>query len=161
MALSGGLRYSPTRSRTFSTNIGSALSLKGVHPMGLESKGAPNPQDRMLGNGCFLSHKTAAPVGSSPRRSLQRLREDFLDLLVVDASRSPAAGCIAERLDLLASITAAPLANRRQTDSFAPGDLRVTQALRGPQNNPRPQRIALVELGSVGYQGKLLFLGKA
>src|SRR4029453_202600 len=75
--------------------------LEGVHPMGLESKGAPNPQDRMLGNGCFLSHETAAPVGSSPRGSLQRLRGDLLDLLVVDASRSPAAGCISQRLDLL------------------------------------------------------------
>ena len=30
--------------------------LEGVHPVGLESKGAPNSQDRMFGNACFLSH---------------------------------------------------------------------------------------------------------
>jgi hypothetical protein len=60
--------------------------------MGLESKGAPNSQHRMLGNACFLSHETATPVGSSLWGSLQRLSENFLDFLVVDASRSSAAG---------------------------------------------------------------------
>ena len=67
--------------------------------MGLESKGAPNSQDRMLRNACFLSHETAAPVRTSPRRALQRLSEDLLDLLVVDASRSAAAGCICQRIN--------------------------------------------------------------
>src|SRR4029077_13031623 len=99
--------------------------LEGVHPVGLESKGAPNSQDRMLGNACFLSHQTAAPVGSSPRSSLQRLSDDLLELLVVAASRSSAARRISQRLDLRASITAAPLANGGQRDSFAPGDLNV------------------------------------
>ena len=123
--------------------------LEGVHPMGCEPKGAPNSQHRMLRNASFFSHETAAPVGSSPWRGLQRLSENLLDLLVVDASRSSAAGRISQRLDLLASITAAPLANRGQRDSFTSGDLGVTQPFRGFQNDPRPQRIALVGLGPV------------
>ena len=49
--------------------------------------------------------RRAAPVGSSPWSGLQRLSENLLDLLVVDASRSSAAGRISQRLDLLASIT--------------------------------------------------------
>ena len=59
--------------------------------MGFESKGAPNSQDRMLGDACFLSRQTAAPVRASPRRTLQRFSEDLLDLLVANASRSSAA----------------------------------------------------------------------
>lgn len=134
--------------------------LEGVHPMGFEPKGAPNSQHRMLRNASFFSHETAAPVGSSPWSGLQRLSENLLDLLVVDASRSSAAGRISQRLDLLASITAAPLANRGQRDSFTSGDLGVTQPSRGFQNDPRPQRIALVGLGPVRYQGKFfLFRG--
>ena len=128
--------------------------------MGFEPKGAPNSQHRMLRNASFFSHETAAPVGSSPWSGLQRLSENLLDLLVVDASRSSAAGRISQRLDLLASITAAPLANPGQRDSFTSGDLGVTQPSRGFQNDPRPQRIALVGLGPVRYQGKFfLFRG--
>src|SRR6476469_991073 len=135
--------------------------LEGVHPMGFEPKGAPNSQHRMLRNDSFFSHETAAPVGSSPWSGLQRLSENLLDLLVVDASRSSAAGRISQRLDLLASITAAPLANRGQSDSFTSGDLGVTQPSRGFQNDPRPQRSALVGLGPVRYQGKFFLFRRA
>ena len=60
--------------------------------MGFEPKGAPNSQHRMLRNASFFSHETAAPVGASARSRLQRLSENLLDLLVVDAAWSSAAG---------------------------------------------------------------------
>ena len=50
----------------------------------------------------------------------QRLGEHLFDLLVIDASRSSAARRVGQRPDLLPGITAAPLADRRQRDSFAP-----------------------------------------
>ena len=70
---------------------------------------------------------------ASPRSSLQRLSEDLLDFLVADASRSPAAGCISQRLDLLASITAAPLTNGGQRDSFTAGDLGLLNPSEAPK----------------------------
>ena len=82
--------------------------------MRLESKGAPNAQDRMIGNPCFLSHKATAPVGASPRRALQRLGEHFFDFLVVDTPRSSTARRVGKGFNLLTGITAAPLANRGQ-----------------------------------------------
>ena len=101
--------------------------------MRLESKGAPNAQDRMIGNPCFLSHKATAPVGASPRRALQRLGEHFFDFLVVDTPRSSTARRVGKGFNLLTGITAAPLANRGQRDSFAPGDLGVSQSLPAPR----------------------------
>ena len=129
--------------------------------MGFESKGAPNSQHRMIGNACFLSHQTTAPVGVSPRCALQRLGENFFDFLVVDAPRGSTSRRVGKRLDLLTGITAAPLANRGQRHSFASGDLGVTQSLRGSKNDPRSLRITLVGLWSAGYQSKLLLLGRA
>jgi Zinc-binding dehydrogenase len=74
-------------------------------------------------------------VGSSPRRTLERLSEDFFDFLIVDTPRSSAARCIGQSLDFLPGIRAAPLANRGQRDSFAPGDLGVSQSLRSAKND--------------------------
>ena len=107
--------------------------------MRLESKGAPNSQDRMIGNPCF--HKATARVGASPRRTLQRLGEHFFAFLVVDTPRSSTARRVGKGFHLLAGITAAPLANRGQRDSFAPGDVSGSQSVSSAKNDPRPQRI--------------------
>jgi hypothetical protein len=89
--------------------------------MRLESKGAPNSQDRMIGNAFFLSHQATAPVGASPRCALQGLGEHLFDFLVVDAPRSSTARRVGKGLNLLPGITAAPLANRRQRELFRAG----------------------------------------
>ena len=58
--------YRPTTSRTFSMKAGSDESLKVSAPMGPQTEGVPDPDDRTLGQPHGLGHAAGAPVGGMP-----------------------------------------------------------------------------------------------
>ena len=84
MARCGGSMYSPTMSRTFSTNNGSVESLKVSWPMRLQAEGAPDAPHRGLRQLRFTRHRTGAPVRSGLRDALQSLGDHCIHSRVVD-----------------------------------------------------------------------------
>ena len=83
--------------------------LEGVHPWGLSPKARQIRKTECSEMPASLAIRRLLQC-VQPEAHPQRLSEDLLDLLVVDASRSAAAGCICQRIKPLLGITAAPLA---------------------------------------------------
>jgi hypothetical protein len=75
---SGGLRYSPTMSRTLSMNWGSGDSLGALCLMGLEPEGSPDAADRRLVQARRRRHRPHGPVRGVERLLLQRLDDNPL-----------------------------------------------------------------------------------
>ena len=67
IARSGGLRYRPTTSRTFSTNSGSLRQLPRILPVRSQSERSPDPRHDRLGQTQMLGHRPRRPVCGSRR----------------------------------------------------------------------------------------------
>ena len=123
-AASGGLRYSPTMSRTLSMNCGSGDSLKS-RPVRLEPERPPDPADRGLVH--------AGRRGHRPGRPVRRFAGVSSKVLTITRSTSsspilrgwPGRGSSMQTVDTAAREPFPPLADRRRVAAQPRGDLRV------------------------------------
>ena len=86
-ARSGGLRYRPTISRTFSINCGSVDSLNVSVRCGCRPKAFQIRCTALARHARRRRHRANAPVRGIPRRGFQRLDHHRLDLVIGDAPR--------------------------------------------------------------------------
>ena len=63
---------------------------EGFTAMRLQTKGSPDPVDRLSGHTSLHRHRADAPVRGITRGGLQRLDNHFLDLIIADAPRCAA-----------------------------------------------------------------------
>ena len=121
MARSGGVRYSPTTSRTFSTKYGSVESLNvsarcGFRPNARQIR--PTADLRQAGG---LGHAAGAPVGGVRRLGLQRPGDDPLDVGVGDRPRGAGPGLVGQPVEPALRRTAAATCRRWPVQTPRPG----------------------------------------
>ena len=145
-ARSGGLRYRPTISRTFSTNWGSADSLK----VSTRCAWRPNVcQIRAIV--AFRQADRRAQGPSAPLRDLRRRRfqcaRDHRDHVVVaDRPGRPRPRLIAQPFEATQPKPFAPLTDAVTRRAQPRGDRSVRQTVRTAQHDPRAQRQTLRRL---------------
>ena len=80
IALSGGSRYSPTTSISFSSNRGSFDSLNVLTRCGFKPARGPDPLHRLRGHPHLLGHRPARPVRLTLGRGIPCQLDDLVDL---------------------------------------------------------------------------------
>ncbi len=114
-ARSGGFRYRPTTSRTFSTKAGSVESLKVLHPVRPQAKRPPDPAHGGLAHPDLPGHRARAPVGGIGRLLLQSDRDQALHGLVVNPSWRTGTWRIHQTLQPMLGKAPTPQGYRRPT----------------------------------------------
>ena len=146
-ARSGGLRYRPTISRTFSTNWGSADSLKVSNAMRLEAERLPNPRDRRLPTGPTAApkvrvlHCVISAAGASNVRVITATTRSSLTV-----RGAPGRGSSLNPSRRRSRNTFAPLTDAVARRAQPRGDRSVRQTVRTAQHDPRAQRQTLRRL---------------
>ena len=138
-ARSGGSRYRPTTSRTFSTNCGSLESFHFSCRCGL----SPNACQMSCTAVCVSptsGPSTASTSASRPRRALQRLDDHLIDLGVGDRPRPARPRLIHQPVQPIAREPVAPLADRRDRHAQIARDLAAARTLGRSEHDPRTQR---------------------
>ena len=132
-ARSGGSRYKPTTSVTFSTNCGSVESLKFSLRQGWSPNSAPDPADARRRDPNLLGQRASRPVRRVFRHRLQRLHQHLFDLLVADRAWHTQPRIVTQPVEPRCDKTAPPLPDRRPRHPETLGDLQMR--LR-PQRTP-------------------------
>ena len=137
-ALSGGLRYRPTISRTFSIKSRVRRQLEGIRPMGLQSEGPPYAVDGAMAQARASGHRARAPVGRIRWSSLKGHAYDSLHVSI-----GGPAGCTRSRL-VQQSIHSPlqeprpPLPHRRLRHPQLFGHSSVCLSISASEYHPRP-----------------------
>ena len=139
-AASGGLRYRPMTSKTFSTNSGSLDSLKESARCGLSSNARQIRPIVDLDQPAALGHLRPRPVRRIRRRGLQRGHHHVLDLLGADRRRAPRSRIIAQPIQPQLDEPGPPLTHRRLSHALTHRNILVAQPRRAAQHDPRAQR---------------------
>lgn len=142
-ALSGGLRYRPTTSRTLSTNWGSGDSLKCSVRCGFVSESPPYARNRRLGQPDGLRHGPGRPVRSVSWCLFEGLGQYFLDLGVVDGAGRSRAGLVVEAVDATVGETVPPLGDRHGAAADRRCDVDVGHTVCRAQHDTAPHGEAL------------------
>ncbi len=100
-----------------------------LHPVRLESKGAPDAHNRSLRQPSLLRHQPRAPVRAVGGHRFQRLRDHRLDLGIADRARSARPRLIEQPFQPVDSKTLAPFAYSGSGDIQLPGHSAVAQAV--------------------------------
>src|SRR6476646_6160380 len=136
IARSGGFRYKPTTSRTFSTNCGSLENLKFSTRCGCNPKACPNSHDGILRQTCLFGHQPSAPVRTVGRHRFQRLCNNVLNLLIGDLARRPDPRLIQQPIQPPLSKPFPPFTNGRGRNMQLPRNLQVAHALPTTEHDP-------------------------
>src|SRR5437899_11805758 len=94
------------------------------------------------------------------RRALQRLRENPLDLLIIDLAWPPRTRSISQPVQATLTDIASPHPDRGQRHVSLGGNLCVRRALGGTQNNPCARRLLLGHRWPTQPRAKLLLLAR-
>src|SRR5262249_53582417 len=114
---SGGFRYKPTMSRTFSTNWGSLENLKFSTRCGCNPKACQMRTMAVCDSPVSAAIKSTAPVRAVLRHQFQCLGHHFFDLLVGNRARRPGPWLIQQPFQAFHAKALPPLTNS------GPGDL--------------------------------------
>src|SRR5215470_15680670 len=99
--------------------------------MRLQTKGAPDPADGHAAEPAGLSQTAGAPVRLPPRRALQSLNHNFLNLSIADLAGCSRSGLVIESLQPLLQKTGAPLVHHAHRAAHLLSHYLVGQALGG------------------------------
>jgi hypothetical protein len=98
-------------SLTFFTRKGSVGEFEGLHVVGLEPEGAPDPRDRGTGQAARRGHRTGRPLCCIPRGRVQGFGNHPLHLGMGDRRRSTWSRLVAESGQSPGQEAPAPLAH--------------------------------------------------
>lgn len=116
--------------------------------MPLQTKGAPNAPHRGLVQTGRFGHLPGAPMRRIRRLALQRARDHFFHLRVVNLARLTGAGRIQQTVQAQVDEPLAPFAHCLQRHVQTPGHLTVEFAMRTRQHDACAQRQRLRTLAA-------------
>lgn len=147
MARAGGQRYSPTMSRTFSTNCGSAGQLEGVEAVRLQPERLPDSPDRGLRQPGDIGESARRPLRRLGRRAFKRAGHHVDDLIVGRFTRRAWPRLVGQPRQAPHATPFAPLADAvgRRRHSLSHGAIR--RAIRTREHDACAQRPVLGRLG--------------
>ena len=132
-ALSGGLRYNPTTSVSFSVNAGSVDNLKVLTRWSCTSCASQIRCTVDVADARRFGHRAATPVRRTRRRLLQRGIHDGLDGMLGDLRfPTPAGSHLATELTPSEEEPRSPAQYRRPADTECRRDARIGDARRRP-----------------------------
>ena len=158
----GGLRYSPTMSRTLSMNCGSVESLNASVRCGL----SPNARQIRLTAVWFMPQRPrqrpGRPMGGIGGGGLQGGDDDPFDVLVGELARGARAGFVDQSLQPAGHEPRAPLDDRGPGHAELLGDLGVGSTLSAGQHDPAAlgQRLAGGPPPGPALQGRALLVSQ-
>ncbi len=107
----------------------------------LKSERSPNAANRRMTQPKMLGHRARTPMGSSLGSRLQRLGNNFLDLVVRYRALYPGPWLVVQPFQSLFYKATSPLAHRAPHSAQLPRDLRIRQSRRALQHDFSPERL--------------------
>lgn len=158
MAFSGGAKYSPAMSRTFSTNSGSLDSLKVSWRRDCSPK-ARQMRDTAVCDKPASRAMARAPMHGSLGSALQGLGNHGSHARVVDRARRTAPRRIEQSVQSMFHEAGSPLRNGLRLHELAAGHHLVVSTFGTCQNNARAQRQRLRGIAPQSQGRELFMLG--